>query len=84
MGSEARGRTPVNIAIEVWYNPDMRHTWLGREQGGVLPHTPDFSSSLYRRLARHLLLWVLFAVVWRSLYWLPKICAGPMQDVRSR
>lgn len=83
MGSGARGRTPVNIAIEVWYNPDMRHAWLGREQG-LLPYTPDFFSSLYPRLAGYLLLWVLFAVVWLSLYWLPKIRAGATQAARSR
>lgn len=81
--SAPRGATPVNVAIEVWYNPDMRDAWLGREQG-VLPYTPDFFSSLYRRVAGYLLLWVLFAVVWLSLYWLPKIRARATRAAGSR
>jgi hypothetical protein len=73
----------VDIAIEVWHNPGMRDAWFAREQV-ILPYAPDLFASLYGRLGGYVLLWLLFAVVWLSIYWLPKVRARATRSEGSR
>lgn len=66
------GKTPLNLTIDIWYNPDMANSWFTKGNE-ILPYSPDFFSSLTGRLVAYLYLWVLFIAVWMIIYWLPKI-----------
>ncbi len=70
----ATGKTPLNLTIDIWYNPDLDNSWFTKGNE-ILPYSPDLFSSLTGRLGAYLFLWVLFFAVWMIIYWLPKMHA---------
>jgi hypothetical protein len=72
MDTATEGRTPLQLTIDVWYNPGIRRSILAREQA-VLPYAPGLFSSLYARLGGYALLWLLFAGIWLTMILLPKL-----------
>lgn len=66
------GKTPLEITIYIWYNPDIADSWFTKGNE-ILTYSPDFFSSLYGRLGTYLFLWIPFFAVWMIVYWLPKI-----------
>lgn len=75
MDAAPRGRTPLELSIDVWYNPDMRRSWLAREHA-ILPDAPDFFRSLYAGLGVYALLWIVFAGIWLMIVLLPRSRRG--------
>jgi hypothetical protein len=65
------GETELDLSIDVWYNPDMKKSWLAN-QHIILPYTSNLFSALRDRLWAYAFLWLLLIVVWYLMYVLPK------------
>jgi len=66
MDTAPDGRTPVNLAVGVWYNPQMRSSLLAREQI-LLPDAPGLFEAMHARLRSYGLLWLVFIGYWGAL-----------------